>query len=202
VVYIHYFEMELYTALCALVVSSVFRRALTCKGKMRIGIGHLSMSRSVLSFVGFFTNRKDISEVLAGIQDWKGLADLMNINSLTSRLNCAPDIAHAVCYRWQIVRSCCNRQLSGNLYKVVEDIAQALEQMDHNHQAAQLRKLEFGKLVANHPYHHISNLSPIPSYQNIGLSKMDTKKGCVNEWGKQCDSFSWHITRFVFKHSM
>ena len=182
-IYVCYFKMELYTALCALVVSSVFRGALTCEGTMRILDRTSFKLRPVLGFYVPLTTGKDvwdISERLAGVPNWKGLADLMNINSHNIEANCALDIAHAACYRRQLVRSYCDSQPSGNPYKVAEDIAQALEKMDHQHQAEQLRKLEFGKLVAKR------NSTPVAGLPHTHATisehwlvyKMDTN-GCV-----------------------
>ena len=90
---------------------------------------------------------EDIAQVLAGVPDWKGLANRLNIRSSDIDTNCAQDVAQASCYRRELVRRYCDTQLSENPSKVAEEIAEALEQMDHTLQAQQLRKLKFGKSV-------------------------------------------------------
>ena len=88
---------------------------------------------------------EDISRVLADVPDWKGLAGSLNIRRNDIETNCAQDVAQVSCCRRELVRRCCDSQLSENPSKVAEDIAEALEQMNHKRQAQQLRKLEFGK---------------------------------------------------------
>ena len=88
---------------------------------------------------------QDISRVLADVPDWKGLAGWLNIRSNDVEIDCAQDVAQASCYRRELIHRYCNRQLSENPYKVAEDIANALKQMDHRLQAQQLRELEFCK---------------------------------------------------------
>ncbi len=100
--------------------------------------------------VCFLTGRdvQDISRVLADVPNWKGLANWLNIRSNDIETNCAHGVAQAACYRRELIGRYCDRQLSENPYKVAEDIAEALEQMDHKRQAQQLRELEFGKSVS------------------------------------------------------
>ena len=89
--------------------------------------------------------------MLADVRDWKGLANRLSIRSNDIETNCAVDTARAACYRRELVRRYCNKQPSaaGDPYKVAEDIAKALVQMDHNHQAEQLRRLQFGEWASN-----------------------------------------------------
>ena len=90
---------------------------------------------------------EDIAQVLADVPDWKGLANRLNIRSSDIETKCALDGDPASCYRRELVRRYCDRQESENPSKVAEDVAEALEQMNHKLQAQQLRKLEFGKSV-------------------------------------------------------
>ena len=86
---------------------------------------------------------EDISRVLADVPDWKGLAGSLNIRSYDIETNCAQDVAQAsyACHRRELVRRYCDRQLSESPSKVAEDIAEALEHMNHKLQAQQLRNL-------------------------------------------------------------
>lgn len=86
--------------------------------------------------------------MLADVPDWRGLADWLNIRSHDIEGNCATDVAHAACHRRTLVRRYCDGQLSQNPSKVAEDIAKALEMMNHGRQAERLRHLQRGELVA------------------------------------------------------
>ena len=88
-----------------------------------------------------------ISQVLADVPNWQGLADQLNIRSNDIATNCALGIAQAACYRRELVSSYCNSRPSGNPYIVAEDIAKALEKMGHKYQANEIRKLQFGECV-------------------------------------------------------
>ena len=87
-----------------------------------------------------------ISKILLYVDDWKGLAGWLNINSDEIEGGCRQENAVPRCYRREIVNRCCNRQESENSTKVAEDIANVLEWMDHKRQAEQLRQLKFGKV--------------------------------------------------------
>lgn len=91
---------------------------------------------------------ENISRVLAGVPNWKGLAGSLNIRSKEIETDCAQDVAQASCYRRELVRRYCDKQSSENPSKVAEDIAEALELMEHTLQAQQLRKLKLGKSAA------------------------------------------------------
>ena len=84
---------------------------------------------------------EDISRVLADVPDWNELANRLNIDSKDIEPKCAQGVAQALCYKRELVRQYCNLHLSEDPGKVVEDIAMALEQMNHLLQAQQLRKL-------------------------------------------------------------
>lgn len=89
---------------------------------------------------------EDIVQVLADVPGWKQLAGYLNIRCSDIQTNCAQDLAaQASCYRRKLVRRYCDKQQSENPSKVAEDIAKELEQMDHNLQAQQLRKLELSE---------------------------------------------------------
>lgn len=88
-----------------------------------------------------------ITQVLAGVPNWQGLADLLDIVSDDIKTNCAQNDARAECYRRALVRRYCDSQQNSNTSEVVENIAEALEQMDHKRQAKELRD-KFGKSVA------------------------------------------------------
>ena len=93
---------------------------------------------------------EDISRVLADVPDWKGLAGSLNIRSNDIETDCAlQGVAQASCYRRELVRRYCDRQLSDSPSKVAKDMAEVLEQMNHKLQAQQLRNLQFGKSVAS-----------------------------------------------------
>ena len=87
-----------------------------------------------------------ITQVLAGVSNWQGLADLLDIKD-DIETNCTLNTARAMCYRRTLVRSYCNNQQTSSTSEVVEDIAEALEQMGHKRQAKELRD-KFGKSVA------------------------------------------------------
>ena len=102
--------------------------------------------------------------MLADVPNWRGLAGSLNTKVDDIEENCKTDITPATCFRRSLVRRYCNMQRSENPRKVVEDIAGALEQMDHKLQAEQLRKLQFGKSIVNDysirtAYYNISPLS-------------------------------------------
>ena len=105
-----------------------------------------SLSEAVLCFLTG-PDVEDIAQVLADVPNWKGLANRLNIRSNDIETNCALGVAQASCYRRELVHRYCNRQQSENPSKVAEDVAEALEQMNHNLQAQQLRNLQFGKSV-------------------------------------------------------
>ena len=88
-----------------------------------------------------------ISQTLNSVDDWKGLAIWLNIESNTIETDCAQDVAKAACYRRTLVQWYCNKQSSDNPSKVAEDIAKALDEMDYKYQAEKLRQLQFGKWV-------------------------------------------------------
>ena len=89
-----------------------------------------------------------ISKELESVKDWKELASWLDVGSNNIETDCAREGSQAACYRRELVRSYCDKQPSGDPYKVAEDIAKALEQMDKNHQAKNPRQLQFGKWVA------------------------------------------------------
>ena len=92
---------------------------------------------------------EDISQALADVRDWKGLTNRLSIRSDDIETYCAADSALAACHRRELVRRYCDKQPSGDPYKVAEYIAKVLEKMDHKRQAEQLRQLEFGKWASN-----------------------------------------------------
>lgn len=110
---------------------------------------------------------EDISRLLADVKDWKGLAGSLNVRSSDIETYCAQDVAQTSCYRREIVRRYLNNQLPKNPRTIVEDIAQALETMNHKIQAQQLREFEFSKSMAKRnttverafPIHKILSLS-------------------------------------------
>ena len=85
--------------------------------------------------------------MLADVEDWQGLAGWLNVEVIPIEERCAQSNSPAMCCRRELVRRYCNRQLS-HPSKVAEDIALALERMDHMRQAEELRHLKFGKWVA------------------------------------------------------
>ena len=89
-----------------------------------------------------------ISLVLTDVTNWERLAGLLNIKVIEIKTNCQEDLAKASCYRRGVVRQYCDSQQSEDSSKVAENIAKILEQMGHNLQAQNLRKL-FGKSVVN-----------------------------------------------------
>ena len=89
-----------------------------------------------------------ISQELKSVSDWKGLASWLDMESNAIETDCAGEGSKAACYRRKLVRSYCDYQPSEDPYKVVEDIAVALEKMKHKRQAEKLRQLQFGKWVA------------------------------------------------------
>lgn len=84
-----------------------------------------------------------ISTVLAEVPDWRGLANWLNIPTDGIHENCAREVDLAMCYREKLVRRYCDKQSSGNPYKVAEDISVALEKMEKNRQGKKLRNLVF-----------------------------------------------------------
>ena len=88
-----------------------------------------------------------ISQVLGEVLDWTGLANLLNIRTNDIEARCEGK-GISLCYMREIVNRQCNRQESENPKNVAEDIAKALEKMEHKRQAQQLRELMFGKSVA------------------------------------------------------
>ena len=85
---------------------------------------------------------EEISLVLTDVPNWKGLAGWLNIKTSDIKTNCAQDSDQAACYRRGLVRRYCDSQLSENPSKVAQDIAEALDKMDHHKlQAQQLRQL-------------------------------------------------------------
>ena len=112
-----------------------------------VAVSAWSLSEAVLCFLTG-PDVEDIAQVLAGVPDWKGLANRLSIRSNDIETNCVPDGDRASCYRRELVRRLCDLQKSENSSKVAEVIANALEQMNHKLQAQQLRNLEFGKSVA------------------------------------------------------
>ena len=90
---------------------------------------------------------ESISGVLTRVTDWKRLAGLLNVGNSDILADCAQDLAQASCFRREVVRRYCNSQHSEDSSKVAEDIAKVLEQIGHNLQAKELRKL-FGKSAA------------------------------------------------------
>ena len=110
---------------------------------------------------------ENIYQVLAGVADWKGLAGWLNTRSNDIETKCAQEDAQASCYRKELIRRYCDRQLSENPHKVAEDIAEALEHMDHNLQAQKLRSLEFGEPVTdtlNLAVHQVAGMVCLPCH--------------------------------------
>ena len=87
-----------------------------------------------------------ISNVLADVEDWAGLAGWLNLSRTRIQAKCQPEsngVKHD-CYRRTLVRQCCDQYVSRE--KVVEEIAQVLEEkMNNNLRAQQLRELRFGE---------------------------------------------------------
>lgn len=73
------------------------------------------------------------------MQDWEELAELLNINIIEIKTDCAQDLSLAKCYRRELVRCYCDRQQSENLTEVAEHIVAELEGMGNTLQAAQLK---------------------------------------------------------------
>ena len=89
-----------------------------------------------------------ISKELESVKNWKELASWLDVGSNNIETDCAREDSQAACYRRELVRSYCDKQPYGDPYDVAEDIAKALEKMDHKRQAKNLRRLQFGKWVA------------------------------------------------------
>lgn len=83
------------------------------------------------------------------MSNWKGLAGWLNIRSIDIETNCGAEVNKAACYRKALVQSYWNKQGYEDPSKIAEGIAKALEKLDHNYQATQLRKLRFGTLMAS-----------------------------------------------------
>lgn len=103
---------------------------------------------------------ENISRLLADVTNWKGLAGSLNIRNNDIVTDCTVEQARAACYRRELVRRYCDRQLSDNPSKVAEDIAKALELMDHKRQAQKLRELQFSESVVScSNTHSVSSLA-------------------------------------------
>jgi len=88
-----------------------------------------------------------ITQVLADVPNWLGLADLLDIRSSDIEADCAHHTTQAACQRRTLVLRYCDSQPTKSTCEVTEDVAEALEQMKHNRQAQRLRE-KFGKSVA------------------------------------------------------
>lgn len=117
---------------------------------------------------------ENISRVLTQVTDWKRLAGLLNVGTNDIETNCAPDPAQASCFRRGVVRRHRDSQRSKDCSKVAEDIAKALEQMGHNLQAQELRKL-FGKSAAKLSSPLARDSMP-PISQHLGYESIDRYK--------------------------
>ena len=88
-----------------------------------------------------------IAEVLTEVKDWEGLANELSVKrgALDEiKTTCRAEAASlAKCYRRELVKWYCD-STGYELGVVVENIAQALEELDHKRQAKDLRALEFG----------------------------------------------------------
>ena len=88
-----------------------------------------------------------IAEVLTEVRDWEGLANELSVKrgALDEiKTTCRAEAASlAKCYRRELVKWYCD-STGYELGVIVENIAQALEELDHKRQAADLRALEFG----------------------------------------------------------
>ena len=82
---------------------------------------------------------EEIVDVLEEVDDWKGLAGRLGINSLSIEESCS-GTAITRCYRRQLVRTHCDKSCD-EPGKAVADIAQILEKkMNMKKQARKLRK--------------------------------------------------------------
>ena len=86
--------------------------------------------------------------MLSDVEDWQGLANWLNIRSDNIKEDCAQSNSLMMCHRRELVHRYCNKHLF-DPNKVAEGIAKKLEQMDHKHQAEELRQLQFGTLGLN-----------------------------------------------------
>ena len=87
-----------------------------------------------------------IAEVLTEVKDWEGLANELNAKRGTTdgfKTTCRADTSSlAKCYRRELVNWYCD-STGYELGVIVENIAKALEELDHKRQAAELRALKF-----------------------------------------------------------
>ena len=82
------------------------------------------------------------------MDDWKGLALLLDLASSRIETECAQESSGArhECYRRSLIRRYCDKCPSGSPEEVAEQIAQVLEEkMGHKRQAQQLRELRFSE---------------------------------------------------------
>ena len=86
-----------------------------------------------------------IVEILKEVDEWATLAGWLNINSETIEENCIrTSVTVAECRRTAMVRTCCDREPSGDPSKVASAIADVLEsRMDKKYQAKRIRALTF-----------------------------------------------------------
>jgi len=85
-----------------------------------------------------------IAEVLTEVRDWEGLANELSIKrgALDDiKTTCRAEAATAKCYRRELVNWYCD-STGYELGVIVENIAQALEELEHKRQAKDLRALK------------------------------------------------------------
>ena len=109
---------------------------------------YLHTIENILTCFPAVVNVQKISEVLAGVDNWEGLAGWLNLAIEPIQVECQLKLngARHECYRRSLVRRYCDMCPYESPKEVAEQIAQVLEEkMGHKRQAQQLRELRFGE---------------------------------------------------------